>query len=126
MSSEEVAFMRSRYSEAGLPVDNLPDDDIRKMVLQVQEDFRDKAPTSASQAAKIILDGVREERWRILVGDDAYVLDEIVREAPEEAYEPSLGEKNLHFACLGFHFAHILYVYALLDAHQKYLKGLAS
>ena len=93
MSSEEVAFMRSRYSEAGLPVDNLPDDDIRKMVLQVQEDFRDKAPTSASQAAKIILDGVREERWRILVGDDAYVLDEIVREAPEEAYEPSLGEK---------------------------------
>ena len=93
MSSEEVAFMRSRYSEAGLPVDNLPDDDIRKMVLQVQEDFRDKAPTSASQAAKIILDGVREGRWRILVGDDAYVLDEIVREAPEEAYEPSLGEK---------------------------------
>ena len=56
MSAEEVAFMRGRYSEAGMPVDNLPDDDIRKMVLQVQEDFRDKAPTSASQAAKIILD----------------------------------------------------------------------
>jgi hypothetical protein len=48
---------------------------------------------SASEAAKVILDGVREERWRILVGEDAHVLDRMVREAPEEAYEVSFMER---------------------------------
>ena len=41
----------------------------------------------------MILDGVRDERWRILVGHDAEVLDRLVRELPEEAYEPSFMEK---------------------------------
>ncbi len=50
--------------------------------------FRDNAPTSAAEAATIILDGVREERWRILVGDDAVRLDAAVRADPERAYEP--------------------------------------
>ena len=48
---------------------------------------------TAAQAAKVILDGVREERWRILVGEDAHVIDRLVREAPEEAYEASLIQK---------------------------------
>ena len=42
--------------------------------------FRDEAPTTAAAAAKIILDGVKAERWRILVGDDAHKLDERVRQ----------------------------------------------
>ena len=50
--------------------------------------FRENAPTSAAQAATIILDGVREERWRILVGDDAVRLDAAVRADPDRAYEP--------------------------------------
>jgi hypothetical protein len=57
------------------------------------EQFRDGAPTSASQAAATILDGVRENRWRILVGDDAHVLDAEVRADPEHAYEPEFWEK---------------------------------
>ena len=51
--------------------------------------FRNNAPTSAEQAATIILDGVRAGRWRILVGDDAHVLDAMVRDTPEDAYEES-------------------------------------
>jgi hypothetical protein len=43
---------------------------------------------TASAAAKIILDGVKAERWRILVGDDAHKLDERVRTTPEKAYTP--------------------------------------
>jgi hypothetical protein len=35
---------------------------------------------------------VRQEKWRILVGADADLLDRSVREAPEEAYEPSFIE----------------------------------
>jgi len=50
---------------------------------------RDNAPTTAAQAATIILDGVRREAWRILVGEDAHVLDRLVRAAPETAYEES-------------------------------------
>jgi len=49
--------------------------------------FRNNAPTSAEQAATIILDGVRAGQWRILVGDDAHVLDSMVRDRPEDAYE---------------------------------------
>ena len=48
--------------------------------------FRDTAPMSSAQAAKVILDGVRAGRWRILVGDDAHALDQAVRANPEQAY----------------------------------------
>lgn len=93
LSAEEVAVIRKRMSEQGMPVDNLPDDDIRRAVHQRGLEFRDNAPTTAAEAAEIILDGVRNDRWRILVGEDAHRLDELVRTFPEEAYEPSFFEK---------------------------------
>ncbi len=58
------------------------------------ESFRDNGMDPA-QAAQIILDGVREERWRILVGPDAQALDQAVRNAPEEAYEQSFMETQV-------------------------------
>ncbi|MGD8832544.1 MAG: SDR family NAD(P)-dependent oxidoreductase [Pseudomonadales bacterium] len=93
MPADEVALIRKRWVEMGIPVDNVPDDDIRQAMHQRGIDFRDKAPTTAAQAAQIILDGVRNDRWRILVGADAERLDQLVREAPEEAYEPSFRER---------------------------------
>ncbi len=48
--------------------------------------FRNGAPTTSASAATIILDGIRNGRWRILVGDDAHVLDQMVRDRPEEVY----------------------------------------
>ena len=53
--------------------------------------FHDLAPMSAADAATVILDGVKAERWRILVGDDAHALDAAVRADPEQAYEPEFG-----------------------------------
>jgi hypothetical protein len=50
--------------------------------------FEQMAPTSAARAATIILDGVKAERWRILVGEDVTRLDRRVRADPERAYEP--------------------------------------
>ena len=41
----------------------------------------------AAQAATIILDGVKADRWRILVGEDAHKIDELVRQSPERAYD---------------------------------------
>ena len=87
MSASDVAVIRKRMVERGMPVGNESDDHIRAALQQQALDFRDKAPVSARQAAEIILDGVRDDRWRILVGDDAHALDRMVREAPERAYE---------------------------------------
>ena len=39
------------------------------------------------RAAEIILDGVRDGRWRILVGHDAEIIDAAVRASPEHAYD---------------------------------------
>lgn len=43
-------------------------------------------PHTASQAAEIILQGVRARRWHILVGEDAQTLDARVRQEPKNAY----------------------------------------
>lgn len=93
MTAEEVSAARARMKARGLPVDNVPDDHIRAAMYQQGLDFRDNAPLTAAQAAEIILDGVRAERWRILVGEDALALDAAVRAAPEEAYEPEFIQR---------------------------------
>ncbi len=63
--------------------------------------FRNNAPTSASTAASIILDGVRQGRWRILVGEDAQLVDELVRDNPEEAYEASFSARLRELGAFG-------------------------
>jgi NAD(P)-dependent dehydrogenase (short-subunit alcohol dehydrogenase family) len=93
MSDERVAEARERIARMGFPVEGATNDQIRQALQQRAESFRDDAPMTAAEAAKVILDGVREERWRILVGEDAQVLDRLVRETPEEAYEPSFMER---------------------------------
>ncbi len=53
--------------------------------------FRDTAPITAGQAQRRSSLVSRHE-WRILVGDDAVALDELVRERPGEAYDQSFVE----------------------------------
>jgi NAD(P)-dependent dehydrogenase (short-subunit alcohol dehydrogenase family) len=93
MGDEELAEARERMTRLGFPVEGVSDDEIRQGLQQIGESFRDEAPMTAAAAAEVILDGVRNERWRILIGHDAEVLDRLVREFPEEAYEPSFMEK---------------------------------
>jgi NAD(P)-dependent dehydrogenase (short-subunit alcohol dehydrogenase family) len=101
LSAAEVAQARTRMVAMGLPVDNVPDDHIRAALRQQAEDFRDKAPLTAAQAARIILDGVRDGRWRILVGQDAEALDAAVRADPERAYEPEFTQRIRELGFLG-------------------------
>ena len=89
----DVATMRERYAALGMISEETTDEDVLEMTAEVGRSFRDNAPTTAEQAASIILDGVRNERWRILVGDDAHLLDGMVREAPEEAYSEAFMER---------------------------------
>jgi NAD(P)-dependent dehydrogenase (short-subunit alcohol dehydrogenase family) len=93
LPDDEVAEARDRLARLGMDVSGATNDEIRQGLQMWAEAFRDQAPMTAAQAATVILDGVREGRWRILVGDDAHALDRLVREAPEEAYEPSFMER---------------------------------
>lgn len=95
MPDEEVEEARAQIARMGFDVSGATNDQIRQALQQRAEDFRDKAPMTAAQAATVILEGVRADRWRILVGEDAKVLDALVRETPEEAYETSFMERLL-------------------------------
>ncbi len=87
MNSQQLATMRDRWTAIDPNAAQLTDEMVRDLALRGAEDFRDNAPTSADQAAQIILTGVREKKWRILVGNDAILLDQAIRNNPERAYE---------------------------------------
>jgi NAD(P)-dependent dehydrogenase (short-subunit alcohol dehydrogenase family) len=87
LSDNEIALIRQRLTAGGTDVSTMSDEDVQSGAAERARNFRDEAPTTAAAAAKIILDGVKAERWRILVGDDARRLDERVRETPEQAYD---------------------------------------
>jgi NAD(P)-dependent dehydrogenase (short-subunit alcohol dehydrogenase family) len=88
LSDAEIALARERLKLMGVDTAAMSDENIQQLMAERARAFRDEAPTTAAAAAKIILDGVKAERWRILVGDDAHKLDERVRQSPEQAYTP--------------------------------------
>jgi NAD(P)-dependent dehydrogenase (short-subunit alcohol dehydrogenase family) len=67
-------------------------DEERELMAVADQMFHDNAPMTAVEAATVILADVLAERWRILVGDDAYALDSAVRANPEAAYDNSMSE----------------------------------
>jgi NAD(P)-dependent dehydrogenase (short-subunit alcohol dehydrogenase family) len=104
MTAEDISQIRRRMALAGMPVDEVTDDDLRKGVQMMGEAFRDFAPVSAADAATVILDGVRANEWRILVGDDARAVDAAVRANPEHAYDVEFWNALLergHFGAFG-------------------------
>lgn len=87
LSDAETEVAKADMVKRGLPVEALSLEEVRQAIHQIGVGFRDNAPTTAAEAATIILDGVKTEKWRILVGDDAHIMDELVRSNPEDAYE---------------------------------------
>jgi NAD(P)-dependent dehydrogenase (short-subunit alcohol dehydrogenase family) len=92
MSDAQVEELIPRVAQAaligaGLLAEDASAADLRQMLIQANADFRDKAPVSAAEAATVILDGVRSGAWRILVGEDAKMMDAAVRAKPEAAYD---------------------------------------
>ena len=88
LNPNEIMQTRQRLKGMGIDVAEMSDEQIQQIALERAQKFRDEAPMTAAAAAKTILDGVKAERWRILVGDDAHELDERVRKTPEQAYTP--------------------------------------
>jgi NAD(P)-dependent dehydrogenase (short-subunit alcohol dehydrogenase family) len=82
----DIGGMREMMVRMNPELAKASDAQIQALLDQMAKGFHDNAPTTAAQAATIILDGVRADKWRILVGKDAEFLDQRVRAAPETAY----------------------------------------
>jgi NAD(P)-dependent dehydrogenase (short-subunit alcohol dehydrogenase family) len=76
---------RATLIAMGLLAEDFSADDLRRVIAQEKPGLQDEGFT-ATQAAAIILDGVRSGAWRILVGDEAKMLDEHVRANPEAPF----------------------------------------
>ena len=87
LNTTEMARARAFLTKAGLLKEGTSDGEIRQMLTRMENDYRDEAPVSAAQAATIILYRVRCGAWRILVGEDAKMIDEAVRAKPEASYD---------------------------------------
>jgi NAD(P)-dependent dehydrogenase (short-subunit alcohol dehydrogenase family) len=92
LTTSELSQARQRIAAAGVDVANMSDAMVQKLVIERARQFLEEAPTTAVAAATIILDGVKADRWRILVGHDAQRIDELVRQSPEQAYEVDFFE----------------------------------
>jgi NAD(P)-dependent dehydrogenase (short-subunit alcohol dehydrogenase family) len=87
LGPNDILQARQQLKRMGIDEASMTDDQIQAVIAERARSFRDEAPTTAAAAARIILDGVKAGRWRILVGDDADWIDRQVRQAPEQAYE---------------------------------------
>jgi NAD(P)-dependent dehydrogenase (short-subunit alcohol dehydrogenase family) len=90
LSDAELLELLPDHARATLiEMDLLPEDfsadDLRQVIRRMKPELQDKGFT-APQAATIILDGVRSGAWRILVGEEAKMLDEHVRANPEAPF----------------------------------------
>jgi len=92
LSEEDLARARARIARSGVDIALLDDGAIQALAAEQHRRFLEDAPTTAAEAATIILDGVRADRWRILVGEDAKKMDAKVRQEPEAAYTPEFYE----------------------------------
>lgn len=95
LTGEQLEQTRQVWKQMNPDVGDMNDADLRAAIKQRGEDFRDNAPMTAAEAATVILDGVKAERWRILVGEDAHNLDKRVRGNPEDAYDWTFFEGSL-------------------------------
>jgi hypothetical protein len=102
LTEEQMLQVRVRAERAGLDLTGVSDEDIRVGIIAQGEAFRDAAPTSAREAAEIMLDAVRRDEWRVLVGDDAHILDEEVRLTPHDAYTEEFFARLQSRNALGF------------------------
>ncbi len=82
------AQMGEHRAELGISEDllKMSNEEIRDAMAQRGENYR-KIGITPAQAATIILDGVKNDHWRILVGKDAVAFDKAVRKSPLHTYD---------------------------------------
>ncbi|MBS0519418.1 MAG: SDR family NAD(P)-dependent oxidoreductase [Proteobacteria bacterium] len=93
MTPAMIQVARDRITAAGVDTSGMTDAQVEQVARERIRRFMEEAPMGAAEAATVILDGVKADRWRILVGKDAYRLDELVRQSPEQAYEADFFDR---------------------------------
>jgi NAD(P)-dependent dehydrogenase (short-subunit alcohol dehydrogenase family) len=83
----QIAMARARLRSMGRDASAMSDTEIKAMLAERAKRFVAEAPTSAAEAATIIIDGVKADKLRILVGRDAHLIDSMVRQDPDLAYD---------------------------------------
>jgi NAD(P)-dependent dehydrogenase (short-subunit alcohol dehydrogenase family) len=92
-TADDVRSARRRWDISGsVDHSNMDDDQVRMAGEKEIQDMK-ALGLSPSQAAAMILDGVRNDQWRILIGTDTISLDDLVRRSPETAYDPDFVER---------------------------------
>ena len=94
LDAEQLAQVRERLASQGIDASGASDEDLRNGMQLQGEMFRDQAPTTAAQAATLILEG----SCALIGGASSSAptpeqLDRMVRKAPDDAYEPSFMEQ---------------------------------
>lgn len=89
MSDDAVAQLRQQIEDSGIDLAGASDEDIRNLMQMRAELFENAAPTTAGAAATVMLDAVKANTWRVLIGDDAAALDTALRAQPTEVYTES-------------------------------------
>lgn len=83
----DESVKRSHLAVCGFDVTEMTSAQVNEVSTRLEKDYIRFATTSARKAAEVIVAGVKADRWRIIVGEDANLLDRHVRQNPEEAYE---------------------------------------
>src|SRR5882724_3294905 len=69
LTPKQLRQARARLTAAGVEAAKMSDADVEQVVRERIRRFLEEAPMSAAEAATVILDGVKADRWRILVGE---------------------------------------------------------
>ena len=93
LSEVQVERIRAQLLAVGRDPMKLTDESIQVLAVERARRFQDEAPLGPAEAAATIIEGVKAGKWRILVGDDARMVDEMVRAEPDEAYTPEFFAK---------------------------------
>ena len=81
-AAADASGLRDYLLNLGVPAADVGEPDLQRISALLRGVFM----TPADKAVRLILDAVRQGRWRILVGEDAWDVDEQVRAFPEAAY----------------------------------------
>ncbi len=93
LTAGQLRVARARIAASGVDTSKMSDADVEKIARERIRRFLEEAPMTAAEAATVILDAVKADRWRILVGEDAKKIDQLVRQSPEQAYDVDFFEK---------------------------------
>ena len=85
--AEMIAEWKNKLIQSGAVLkENIDTVTVEEMQHLMAEEFKNSAPTSAATAARIILTGIKNGETRILVGEDAVVIDWLARMFPRLIY----------------------------------------